>query len=666
MAKKLVNMIFVILLFVIASILFIQVIGAADYNSQQTFSGVSYSGSYSNPATYQTSYGTYYSQGDINTYWPILNDEKSCEARQDLILQIAPAGCQPSVVRSDLLAEQNVPVFCQVDALKLNPILDINSIESISFRQTYPKEIAGIGFHPANAALKTRDKLLGSPVINNIGYVVVILKRTENESSLPGTVTAKLTGNIRYDAGNALGIGKAEFILKPQSNSEFASARDSNSQTFWNGRYSVRLEQAEPEFADISIYKGDIKVSTIRAEKGKTSSSLYLPGFYCQAKLQAVYDGYVAAEKKATLGIDGDVIDVYKGSRILNDKCYVENIEIQNRTSFGNVTINCGSYSNKVILQRQPLQDSMQTVSFAMGDEVIYRGNKAKIDRINSNGTYNILVYDSLLESYNQPYSDIEKNELIKNVSLVDKNYSLEADKSFDDAIAAYKEVALQYPAEKVRDVVNYSTYGEDALAAAINLAEKQLKVQTEANLINIYLKLYPTSPLVDVYNRKLQELYRIDLRNVGGTVYIDNKYRSVRLMNLENPIRKANAEFSVGNNPNKYLIELKGSAIELPPLVSSSKNVSKNSAGLVSLTSLTPEEARISARCYKLGANGQNTTESEVTYTFRLGQTGQNICGQSISLEKIDMESAAKIRLIPSANNVNSEIGRASCRERV
>ena len=88
----------------------------------------------------QPSFNTYYG-GSVGTYWPILDNAKECQARQDVLLQIAPAGCQPAVVRSDLLAQQNVPVFCQIDALKINPVLDIKNIRNIRFTGSYPKEI---------------------------------------------------------------------------------------------------------------------------------------------------------------------------------------------------------------------------------------------------------------------------------------------------------------------------------------------------------------------------------------------------------------------------------------------------------------------------------------------------------------------------------------------
>ena len=79
--------------------------------------------------------------------------QEMCRERQDFVVQIAPGGCTPAVVRSDLLAEQNVPVFCQIDALEINPLVDIKEIRNIRFSGKYPDDVVGAGFHPASAAL---------------------------------------------------------------------------------------------------------------------------------------------------------------------------------------------------------------------------------------------------------------------------------------------------------------------------------------------------------------------------------------------------------------------------------------------------------------------------------------------------------------------------------
>ena len=104
--------------------------------SSQTFSNSAYTSSSMNPTL-----DNYYSSSDFSDFWPILNDMKvgNCEAATDFAIMIPPAGCTPAVVRSDLLAEQNVPVFCKLSAVQLNPLIKVASIKSLSFSGSYPK-----------------------------------------------------------------------------------------------------------------------------------------------------------------------------------------------------------------------------------------------------------------------------------------------------------------------------------------------------------------------------------------------------------------------------------------------------------------------------------------------------------------------------------------------
>ncbi|MDP1729110.1 MAG: hypothetical protein Q8L27_02825, partial [archaeon] len=90
----------------------------------------------------------------------------------DMQVIIPPLGCQPYVVRSDLLEEQNVPVFCQLVPIKINPGIDITRIDSISVVQkSNSPYISGVGFYPANSAIKSKYGVTGVPSGENIGYV---------------------------------------------------------------------------------------------------------------------------------------------------------------------------------------------------------------------------------------------------------------------------------------------------------------------------------------------------------------------------------------------------------------------------------------------------------------------------------------------------------------
>src|SRR3989344_1073359 len=102
-----------------------------------------------------------------------------CQAGQDFILQIDPRGCSPSVVRSDLLEDQNVPIFCPIVATKLNPLIDVEAINNIrfTFNGAPPKEVQGLSYVPARSALVAPKLQTNQPVLNGLGYAVIVLKR---------------------------------------------------------------------------------------------------------------------------------------------------------------------------------------------------------------------------------------------------------------------------------------------------------------------------------------------------------------------------------------------------------------------------------------------------------------------------------------------------------
>ena len=116
--------------FVLFAVLFlVGTIFSSSYALAQTFSSRSAVATTYQPApSFQTLYGS-----QATTYWPILGDKEICQSREDFMLQMAPFGCQPTVVRSDLLAEQNVPVFCQINAIDINPLIKVEQIRHIDF-----------------------------------------------------------------------------------------------------------------------------------------------------------------------------------------------------------------------------------------------------------------------------------------------------------------------------------------------------------------------------------------------------------------------------------------------------------------------------------------------------------------------------------------------------
>ena len=167
-----------------------------------------------------------------------------CEAGQDFLIQIPPFGCEPAVVRSDLLEEQNVPVFCQLAATKINPLIDVEAINFISFKGATPEGVAGIAFHPARSAVKPSSRtLINTPSLGNIGYAVIVLEQMKNESSMPDWVEGEMTAHIKYDIENAFGIGKAIYYLPKLTGDEWS--RSYKQYGFWNGKGYLKVEDVD-------------------------------------------------------------------------------------------------------------------------------------------------------------------------------------------------------------------------------------------------------------------------------------------------------------------------------------------------------------------------------------------------------------------------------------
>ncbi len=356
---------------------------------------------------YQPNFFGVYGRQEASMYWPILADREKCEARQDFIVQIAPGGCQPAVVRSDLLEEQNVPVFCRLDALKLNPLIDVEAIDRIiPSAKEYPQEIAGIGYHPARAALRSYDKLLGSPLINNIGYLVVVLKRQEAEREMPDYIQANLTAYLRYDMANAWGVGRSEYFLPVLSDEEWQ--RDYKKYEFWRGKGFLRAEWIEGDRAEIGVYTdANTKVASKIIERGRTSDDIYLPGYYCLAGMQIKVRDIASPEISARLQVNEDEIEVRKESRFFDDMCYIRDIESYGGGA-GTVSISCRG-------EKAVLSLNFADVTLKIRDEEPEKfsvGDKVAVDKLDGKNVY-LAYVGELPRSIQEPEAEDERKFVV-------------------------------------------------------------------------------------------------------------------------------------------------------------------------------------------------------------------------------------------------------------
>lgn len=278
-----------------------------------------------------------------------LFDRSLCGAGQDFILQISPSGCIPSVVRSDLLEDQNVPVFCPITATQLNPLIDIEAIYRISFRGKYPPEVQGISYLPARAALGRYGARVNNPILDNIGYAIIVLKQQRNASEMPDSVSGNLTARLRYNIKNAFGVGQANFYLPELNDEQWENTFTQYG--FWDGRGYLRAEAIDEDSASISIYSDrqtygfgksgeKRKLSSFTLNVREESPEIPMPGFdYCLGTMQVKLNGLESPDTRARLTVNGDVVEVKDNEKFLDNNCQVRDIEKQGITQ--KITIRC-------------------------------------------------------------------------------------------------------------------------------------------------------------------------------------------------------------------------------------------------------------------------------------------------------------------------------------
>ena len=319
--KKLISLKFIMLfLFGIFLILFFSfnVSGYVASRPQYTQSGFGYSSGI-------------FGSGNAETF-----DSRMCEAGQDFVLQVAPLGCTPAVVRSDLLEEQDTWVYCPIAATKINPLIKIEAINYLTFKnEEFSKYVSDIGFHPVRSALGVQDKVT-SPVLENIGYAVVKLKRIPTEAEMPDFVEGNVTARLVYDIENAFGTFRTGFYLKPMKDEEWNKEFLRNG--FWRGKGYIRAEDVQSDKATISVYSGNTisrssgsyqqKLATFSLKKGEESQQVYLPTFdYCLGGLKVKLDDIKDPDTTARLKINADDVEVVRGEKFLDNKCSVNKIE---------------------------------------------------------------------------------------------------------------------------------------------------------------------------------------------------------------------------------------------------------------------------------------------------------------------------------------------------
>jgi hypothetical protein len=349
-------------------------------------------------------------------------DERQCQTGGDILMQIIPGSCSPPVIRSDLLEEQNVPVFCKVRAIQINPLIDISRVRSLHFKGDYPKGISGVSYFPARAAVRTNNRynqpdILDSPIRDNLGYLVIVVSKQAIERDMPDFVEGNITATIDYDSEGSFGIGNTNFYANEMSDQEWA--RDYRENGFWNGKAYLRAESVESDRATIAIYRdADSRQKTVTLKKGETSKDVHLTGYYCSAGMKIKLEDITAPVESALIQVDDKQTWVSKGDKFLDGKCSV--LDLKTYSGGGKLSVSCSS------IKRFDLSLNPENAEFILGDgrvrkvavnEMVDSSKKIYLTYVgqdNSNTRYVVLVEDKYSNNERE-FLDRELYEVVTN-----------------------------------------------------------------------------------------------------------------------------------------------------------------------------------------------------------------------------------------------------------
>ena len=624
------------------------------------------------------------------------NDRCQSEDGSDFILQIMPFGCTPSVVRSDLLEEQNVPVFCQLAATKINPLIDIEAIKymDIGFAQgsERPDAVSNIGFHPARAALRSNDNLLNSPILNNVGYAVIVLKQQPVEDEMPDYVEGTLTATLRYDIENAFGIGQSSYVVPVVDDSEWS--RDYKKYGFWEGRGFLKVEEIDGDNAIISVYGDEFdRLSRQNLRINDVSNDFSLPGFGCLASVQIRLKSIEDPDTFVRLEVNNEEKELFLGDQFANNKCRVQKIE--ELGVYQSVTISCDSDEGRKSFElvRSPsinlsLGEEDDTNDFSVGEKVgsnegeniflVYVGTRTESGMLDSTSEESLL-YAFFYKGKESELSDVKLKSLMNDAKVLLKSEKTstdidfvkygetkkvfeqkikligyaEAQNKFDlttkdgafkNALEDYNRIILSYPNEKENEG-SLESYGERALFEAIKLSSGVGEKLTMIELCEEFKKNYPNSnkPISDYCdNKELLANSQID----NSVVYLNGNPIKISLKKIVQPSER------------DYSAQIRISGVDDSiTLTKNNQAVLENGDSFI-LESLDDEKAVIQANIKRIVTSGDKSVESFVQKKLEIKKgESQSVpdTDKTISLLNVNLNQLARIEVIPRIENQES-----------
>ena len=369
---------------------------------------------------------------------------------------------QPIVIPAPMIEKNNIPVYVFLKGVTPGSIL---------FDQGSPTIEPFIGIPKVKSAYVfvneiSRDFVVGTPVyippiktyqsIDNLGYLIVTLRKIEKEKDVPDKITLNMTMRLYFDIDRGFGdVSKQDLVLTEAIDENVW--KQGEKQDFWNK-------------------KGYLKVSDISSSK----ATIF------------VYDTYLNQISSFTLNKDerSPIIKLLGSSPFFNDNLRVKLNEISEpQTKVELKIIVGGNVYNKILTKGMPIYPGSNWVV----DEVVEgtkleKGNKIRESVILKDSVGNKEI---ISKTYDPLKIDIDK-ERIKNV--LEDNPAL-AENAWNTIVGFVSKMTPS----KVKEV------GGKVVTVVGNLNQYPLNKRTYLNIIN-YIKSIPD----------LRPIYELLLQGVG------------------------------------------------------------------------------------------------------------------------------------------------------
>lgn len=646
-----------------------------------TFGGSS--GSYSYSSAQYTQPGLFsVAQSPSNFYslYPQY-DSSVCQASQDFVLIIPPGGCSPPVVRSDLLAEQNVNVFCKIQAVQINPSIRPEIIRAIvpNFVGSPPDGVIGVDYYRPKYVGQTGVNQNEFPWFDNVGYVVIKLQRQPDERNVSNFIQGNLSMRVTYSSTGGLGYGFSEYTIPVLTDDEWA--REYVKYSFLNGQGFVRVDSITDTQAVVSIYtEKDRQITTFAVKNGETSTPKYLPGSYCGIGYKVSYIKSEQPKTKAVIYFDVDMYSVYEGGEI-GEFCRATKIT-STGSGTGEVTISCvgmkpfilSTKLNDVVLRVGAEYEKTYNIGETLYSGVYGDAYLASVGKYFSGGNFVVLIDSELtLEdnplqrelsnvvaqvSANPEFNPEEQKIGEKNVTFIvigegkSKNversdgagsidvnftgfktaevrdYGSDFNTYFSQAKKQYEEIDNVYADLEIKIDDNDERAGYWALFKAFELAKDTNQDAAAVSFANM---------LEEKYGDSYAKNY---LNSIAGW---DNKNaENIFTLNADNHVIRLDSVIAPGLDESSIEIVVNGEK----KIYSGAEQVQvlADGNGSLEIKSFTNEKIRVEVVSKENDCSEQKNKElGEIA----LGRTAI-ICRRTITVNKINLEQNARIKVEP------------------